>query len=230
MFNNFNLYLVRHGQSAVNVQPDLMGQTAEVPLTFHGQTQATFLGHWFKKSFREQKIKFDLAYSSTHLRALNTAELVLKEMEYDAPIILADDLREYSAGDWTGASRLATITSEVRSHMTILEHSFVPPNGESIHMVQRRSAKWLEDNILYNKNVMEMAQKKEEPLNIICFSHGITIKSLIHYIMGFDRSFTWKIQIDNTSITKFHFGDHGWSLKYLNVLPLQDSVYSDYQW
>ena len=230
MFNNFNLYLVRHGQSAVNIQPDLMGQTAEVPLTFHGETQSAFLGLWFKDSHREHKTKFDLVYSSTHLRALNTAQIALKEMECEIPIILADDLREYSAGDWTGASRSATITPEVRNHMTILEHSFVPPNGESIHMVQRRSAKWLEDNILYNKDVMEMAKKKQEPLNIVCFSHGITIKSLIHYIMGFDKSFTWKIQIDNNSVTKFHFGDHGWSLKYLNVVPIQDIVRADYQY
>jgi broad specificity phosphatase PhoE len=36
------------------------------------------------------------------------------------------------------------------------------------------------------------------------------------YIMGFDKSFTWKISIDNTSVTKLYFNEAGWGLDYIN--------------
>lgn len=34
--------------------------------------------------------------------------------------------------------------------------------------------------------------------------------------MGFDKSFTWKIEIDNTSISKLSFGELGWKLHTIN--------------
>jgi broad specificity phosphatase PhoE len=226
----FNLYLVRHGESEVNVQPDLMGQGSDVPLTNRGREQAKLLGKWFDDSF----IDFDHIFSSHYKRALDTAKIAtgLNKVKIvgggqggcgKEVISVSPELREYDAGDWTGCSRSATLTPDVRKRMNIMNHAFIPPNGESLHMVERRAAWWLENNILYNKKLVNFYEwtkaNKQDPPNILVFSHGMTIKSLLHYVMGFDMSFTWKINIDNTSITHLYFGLDGWRLVGINHTP-----------
>jgi broad specificity phosphatase PhoE len=196
----------------VNARPDEMGQAADVKLTDLGQRQAIALG----SKFMVDKEKFDFVYSSTHLRAFHTAKLATKSDN----ILTTDELREYDAGDWTGKSRTATINDGIRLKMGYLDNSFLPPNGESLHMVERRASKFLEEDIMYNAWFQDYYTRKLATTgnipNIAFFSHGMTIKSLLHYVMGFDKSFTWKIDIDNTSVTKLSFGRQGWRLHSIN--------------
>ena len=217
-FNEFYLTLVRHGQSETNADPDRMGQLATVPLTQLGREQAKKLNLRFT---REEQY-FDYIYASPYTRAHDTAMIAVGE-PHDKRIVLAHDLREYSAGDWTNASRKATITAPVKMTMGYLDHAFLPPNGESLHQVERRASNWLEDNILYNP---EMFAKTKEfhpegrINNIVIFSHGMTIKCLLHYVMGFDKHLTWKVTIDNTAISKLYFGKDGW-----RILSINDSAH-----
>lgn len=213
--NEFYLTLVRHGQSITNANPDLIGQESDTPLSEIGKEQAAKLGERLSKC--EKGI--DLVYSSHYSRAYETAKIVLLNVPHTG-INLASDLREYSAGDWTNVSRKETLTLPVKMRMGLLTHGFLPPHGESLHQVERRAGTWLENNILYNKGVIEKAKALavhgSRPLNIFCFSHGMTIKCLLHYVMGFDQSFTWKLTIDNTSISKLYFGKDGWRLLSIN--------------
>lgn len=199
--NHFNLYLIRHGQSEVNMRPDEMGQTGVVPLSDLGMRQAYLLSDRFQK----EKLNFDYVFSSDYTRALDTARLSLP---IGQAIELVPALREYSAGEWTGTKRSEVLTFETLFKMNIHNHHFLPPKGESLNQVERRASGWLEDNILYSKIMYGK--------NIALFSHGMTIKCLLHYVMGFDKSFTWKISIDNTSITHLSFGDKGWMLHSVN--------------
>lgn len=203
----FNLSLIRHGQSAVNIYPDLMGQPADTELTQRGEEQARLLG----ASFLKRKSKFDFIFSSDYPRALNTAKLSLPEQKIE----LVPEIREYHAGDWTLTKRSETVTNDIKSKMKDLNMAFQPPNGESFTMMERRSSGWLESAILYSPSLLEF-YKEHGPVNIACFSHGGTIKCLLHYIMGFDRAFAWRIKIDNTSVTKLSFGDEGWRLLGVN--------------
>lgn len=211
--HEFYLTLIRHGESEVNVQPDLMGQAADTALTDFGRKQAEAL----HLRFQEQHTVFDYIYSSDYTRAFDTAKIV--KGNTPQPIILAPELREYSAGDWSGASRNEILTLPVKIRMGMLNHNFLPPNGESLHQVERRASKWLEDNILYNKDMIAASKIERadgSPLHIACFSHGMTIKCLFHYVLGFDQSLTWKITIDNTSISRLYFGKEGWRLISIN--------------
>ena len=205
--NEFYLSLIRHGESAVNVTPDIMGQFGDTPLTLKGEGQALKLGKCLNR--------FDHVFVSDYKRAHDTAKLALGE---DYPMIITPALREYSAGDWSGTSRSKEITPEIKMRMGLLANAFRPPNGESMHMVERRAAQWFEDAVLYNREIIaEAAQRKgQAPMEIACFTHGMTIKCLLHYVMGFDQSFTWKIVIENTSTSKLHFGKDGWRLLSVN--------------
>lgn len=216
-FNEFQLTLVRHGQSTTNQNPDLMGQEAETPLSDMGRLQAAYLNERFLK----ENQPYYKVYSSTYTRALDTAKIALKDTGHPSDmIVLVSDLREYGAGDWIGASRTEILTSQVKAQMSAFNHAFLPPKGESLHQVERRAATWLENEIIYNPEYIDAAEVqkawKEPPINILCFTHGMTIKCLLHYVMGFDRNFTWKISIDNTSLTKLSFGKDGWKLLCIN--------------
>jgi broad specificity phosphatase PhoE len=204
--NEFYLSLIRHGESERNVIPDMMGQPGETPLTLKGEGQALKLGRRLEG--------FDHVFVSDYKRAHDTAKLALGE---DYPMIETPALREYDAGDWTSASRTKELTPEVKIRMGSLSSVFCPPNGESMHMVERRASQWLEDAVIYNKSMIEETKKRAGvPLEIACFTHGMTIKCLLHYVMGFDQNFTWKIVIENTSISKLHFGKDGWRLLSVN--------------
>lgn len=213
-YNEFYLTLIRHGQSTTNENPDLMGQEADTPLSPKGRMQAEALG----KRLHEEDKDIDYVFSSTYTRAHDTAKIALSYVAHPE-IQLVHDLREYSAGDWVGASRSDTITMPVVARMAACAHGFLPPNGESLHQVERRASKWVEDAVLYNQEIKakaaEYAKTKKVP-NILVFSHGMTIKCLLHYIMGFDQSFTWKVTIENTSMSKLYFGREGWRLLSIN--------------
>lgn len=205
--NKFDLVLIRHGQSEVNVNPDRMGQLDTTPLTALGCKQA----HQLNLKFIQDNENFDIIYSSPYSRAYNTAKIAVGNLK-SKDIIIVPELREYDAGDWVGASRKSVVTDAIKLNMGYFEHGFLPPNGESLHQVERRASEWLEQNILYNKNQI----KKDGQLKIAIFSHGMTIKCLLHYIMGFDRNITWKIAIDNTSVTRVSFGNEGWRIQCIN--------------
>lgn len=216
--NEFNLYLIRHGQTETNALPDTLGQTADSQLTEKGRNQAKLLGQRLAK----EGLNLDIVFTSPYDRARDTSEIALAQIPADkrpSYIATADAVREYSAGDWTHASRKEMHNEPTLLRMAAMTSAFLPPNGESMHQVERRASLWLEENILYNKNVMKMAAEKaaiDKRLNICVFSHGMTIKCLLHYIMGFDQSFIWKLTLENTSICKLHFGDEGWRLLTIN--------------
>lgn len=210
----FIITLIRHGESIINATPDIVGQFSDTPLSEKGKRQALLL----RERFLSLNEKFDYIYSSSYLRAVETAKLAIPDQMQN--IILTEDLREYDAGDWKGGSRSILFTKDVYYRMGQLNGNFLPPNGESISMVERRASKWLEENILYNPQIMkdcsDLAEAGQPFLNIAIFCHGLVIKSLLHYIVGFDKSFIWKIKIDNTSLTKLTFGKQGWSLININ--------------
>jgi alpha-ribazole phosphatase len=212
---DINIYLIRHGESEGNIVPDIIGQNYDVKLTEKGVSQANFLGH----RFRNNGIVPDLVCSSTYLRAKTTAKIFGKIVGYgdleESGLILTDSLVEYNPGDWKGKKR-SEIYEDVQKlkDITYKHMGFLFPNGESYHQVERRASAWLEETIIYDKEILAMADKKE--VHIAVFSHGQTIKCLLHYILGFDASFLWKIRIGNTSISHVVYNDKGFFLNSIN--------------
>lgn len=208
---DMNIYLIRHGESTTNIIPDIIGQEGNTELTPNGVNQAGRLG----KRFLKDKIELDRIWSSTYKRAMDTANIFAKITGYKSSLGLSSDIIEYDAGSWKGKKRSEIYTDlENIQKLTYLNMGFVFPNGESYMQVERRASAFLEKNVLYNDEMVKLAETK--PLHIAVFSHGQTIKAILHSIMGFDQSFMWKISINNTAITHLVFGDRGWFLKSLN--------------
>lgn len=89
------VYLVRHGQTYFNFYHKVQGR-CDSPLTEKGIRQVEKTRDYFK----EQGIKFDLAFSSTQERASDTLEIIADhQMEYSR----MKDLREKCYGIFEGA-------------------------------------------------------------------------------------------------------------------------------
>lgn len=208
--NIFNLFLIRHGQSEANVNQDLIGQSSDIKLTELGKQQSLCLN----KKIIKENISFDFIYSSPYVRAFDTAKISTQHCLLD--IILAKELVEFDAGSWEGSKKSEVLTDNVRLRMSNFNKNFLPPNGESISMVERRASRWLDDNILYNKEIALLSKYKKRPVNIAAFSHGLTIRCMLHYIMGFDANLIWNINIDNTSVSLVSFTKNGWKIQSIN--------------
>ncbi len=53
-------------------------------------------------------------------------------------------------------------------------------------------------------------------LCIAVFGHGMAIKCLLRGIMDFDNGLTYKIRLDNTSITRLKYDKNGWHIECVN--------------
>lgn len=216
-----NLYLFRHAETENNVNKDkVAGQTNSAPLSQRGHEQAKLLGARLKK----EKIIFDQVYSSTAIRAKKTAEIVCEIINFPInKIITSDDLLEISQGDWEGKKRAEVYTPEILAKIKKETWNFKAPNGESQKELEERAYNWIEKNLLkeLNKN-----------LTVAIFGHGLTTKCLLRKIMSSDPKLTYKISIDNCSITQFKYsslGQHqGWSMIKVNDNShLQNNFVSD---
>ena len=203
-------YFIRHGESESNATPGFAaGTNFDAPLTDLGATQATLLG----KRLRDEGIEFDLVYSSSLDRAIKTARLMLDAMgepERDYPKV--DDIIEQQIPGWRGVPVEEVHTPENRAYMLEKGPDFVPPQGESLRMVQRRVSGWLEREIIYNESLTSEPQN----LTVAVVGHGTASRCLFQYIMGFRDSMLSRMAIDNTSISRFIFDRRGWSVVRLN--------------
>jgi probable phosphoglycerate mutase len=200
-------FLIRHGESERNAKPDLMGQSTDEFLTYWGREQAKKLGHFLLRGSPET---FDRIYASPYRRAKDTADIACANFENAPEIILTEALREYSAGDMLDKSRKEVISGETLSNMNNLGMNFKFPNGESLYEVEGRVATWVNNILKFDTAT---------PQNILVFSHGMAIKCFLHYVMQFDQKMTWRVKIDNTSITKVRFKDGVWFVEAINGIP-----------
>lgn len=209
--NNIKIYVIRHAQSEINARNDQIGQQSTTPLTELGRQQATLLG----KRFIDNKIKFDKVFASTYTRAIDTAKIATNidnrggEIHYDPRLI------EYNPGDWVGRKR-SEVYADPKNVMAVanLQMGFQFPNGDTLHQVERKVSTFVEEEIIYNKEILALAEERN--VNIAIFSHGITIKCLLYYILGFNPIYIWNLHIYNTGLSLLYYNDRGWLVKSIN--------------
>jgi len=196
---NLRILFIRHAQSQANTNPDIIvGRQAESPLTELGEQQAQLLRH------RLEEISDPYIYTSNLIRSQATTTLAIApDLHHKIKII--PQLQEFTNGDWDGKSRKEIYTPQQLNQINTAGYLFIPPNGESQRMVQRRASNWLEDEILYNTEFQGTQEK-----TILIFSHGLVIKSLLHYILGFSDRYIYRFKLENTGICEFRFTEEGW--------------------
>lgn len=205
-----DFYFIRHGESESNATPGMMaGRNFDAPLTAKGFQQAEALG----RRLKEDEVSFDRIYSSTMTRAIQTTETMLRTKgEADRQFPRVEAIMEQQMPGWRGVPVSEALTDELLAYMRGKGAHFVPPEGESSRMVQRRYASWLEEEILYNEDLVS----KEQSMTVALIGHGAATRCLLHYILGFDEAFIQRMQLDNTSISRFRFNHEGWFAMSIN--------------
>lgn len=205
--NMLNLYIIRHAESELNNKPEIIaGRSNENPLSDKGILQANRLGQRLKNS----SINFNQIYSSTAVRALETAKVVGQHLGYTSDEILkTKDLLEIDQGEWTGKQRSLIYTPEVITQINQDNWNFKAPGGESQRDVEERAIRFLDQKI----KPLDSEQLK----SIAIFTHGFVIRCLLRGIMNSSSKNTYTMKIDNTSITKMQYQESkDWRVQSIN--------------
>ena len=135
------LWLLRHGQSLGNVARDsartsqlevldIAERDMDVPLSPLGAEQATAFGAWLRRRARPPQV----VISSPYVRAMQTAELAVREAGLDLPVHSDERLRERELGvldllTTAGVQARQPFEAERRRRLGKFYHR--PPGGES---------------------------------------------------------------------------------------------------
>ena len=193
-------YLIRHGETLFN-KKDLAQGWCDSPLTKDGISQASALGKGLSD------VKFSSAYSSISERAIDTANLVLKDK--DITPALSENLKEMNFGEL-----------EAEPSDTLFGDSFkrlVEPDGWS----DVGGESWPELAERVKKELDNIALESKDGDNVLISSHGMSIMALASEI-GADSDVYKKFDetnesgIENCSVTLVEFKDGKYTLKSIN--------------
>lgn len=177
------LYLMRHGQTEFNLRRKVQGW-CDSPLTELGIQQAKIAGQYFK----ENKISFDQAYSSTSERACDTLEFIT-----NMPYIRVKGLKEWNFGAFEGES-------EDLNPQLPYGDFFVRYGGESEKDLYTRVAATL----------LEIMQK-EEHNSVLAVSHGASCRSFMRS-WAQNSDLDQKERLGNCCILKFELENNEFKL------------------
>ncbi|MFZ5630833.1 MAG: 2,3-bisphosphoglycerate-dependent phosphoglycerate mutase [Spirochaetota bacterium] len=190
------LVLIRHGQSLWNLH-NLFTGWVDVPLSAQGVQEAIAAG---KRLAHE---KFDIIYTSTLIRAITTAMIVMSENQEGKvpviqksnepkpndwfkiyspsteantiPVYSAWELNERMYGELQGMNKEETAKKFGDAQVKIWRRSYdvPPPSGEALKNTAERTIPWFQKNI---------EPKLKDGKNILVAAHGNSLRAIIMYL------------------------------------------------
>lgn len=180
------LTLVRHGQSAYNLENRFTGNL-DVELTPQGEEEAKQAGA------KLRGITYAVAYTSVLKRAKETLKIILTEInERGIPVIENAALNERMYGSLQGLNKAETIAKYGGEQVELWRRSFEvrPPEGESLKDTYNRT-------IPYYKAEIEPKLKANQ--NILIVAHGNSLRALVMYLESIDKVEIAKLTIPTGS-------------------------------
>jgi broad specificity phosphatase PhoE len=154
------MILVRHGETDWNREERFQGQL-DIRLNEAGRSQAEML----KRELA--KFDFDAVYSSPLLRALETAQIIAR----DIPVQCDPRLTEIHHGSWQGKTKrdIAERWPEDWNRWNTEPQRFTPTGGESAEEVRMRVEDFL---------------RTLQGNTILCVSHGVVVQTFLSIVVG----------------------------------------------
>lgn len=181
------IYLVRHGQTAMNRKKVLQGRS-DLPLNEDGRKEAEEAGRRLKKA----GIVFDRVYSSPLIRARETAGLIT-----DAPLITDERLIEMDYGPYEGMD-LMHPAPEVMAFFSDFAGHPAPEGMEALQDVVRRLGDFLEE-------IRAEAVEK----TILLSTHAIAMKGALEYLTPGSNGAWWSRYIGNCTVYRTGITEEG---------------------
>ena len=201
------LYLMRHGQTAWNVEEVFRGR-ADVPLddTGHRQAQALAL------ALTGESVA--AVYASPLSRAALTAAPIAEA--HDLKVEFDGRLTDLDFGAWEGKplSEVRRAWPDLFAQWERAPGTVSFPGGESLPIVRARAAAAIE----------ELAETHAGK-TVAVVSHRVVTKVLICHVLGLDDSHFWQIRQDTACINRLERTGGKWVIVAMNdVCHLRDSA------
>ena len=164
-----HLILIRHGESQWNLENRFTGWV-DVPLSPKGEEEAREAGK------KLQAFKFDQAFTSVLVRAINTLQIVLEVLDQKMiPVTKHEALNERMYGDLQGLNKAETVEKFGEQQVKIWRRSFdiPPPGGESLKDTAERVIPYYEQEIW-----PELAKGKQ----VLVVAHGNSLRALVMHL------------------------------------------------
>ena len=178
-----NLILIRHGQSEWNALNQFTGWK-NPDLTAKGIEEAHNAG----KIIKNLKINFDLVFTSALVRAQNTAEIILEEINQSLSTIKNQALNERNYGDLAGLNKddARKRWGDEQVHIWRRSYDIPPPGGESLKDTGERVLPFFMKEILPHVC---------EGKNVLVAAHGNSLRSLVKFLDNISNEDIVKIEI-----------------------------------
>ena len=205
-----NLILVRHGQSEWNAK-NLFTGWKDPGLTDQGVSEAKNAG----KLILEQKIEFDVMYTSMLSRAQKTGDIILRTLNHkEIPIIKNEALNERHYGSLAGLNKDDARKKWGDEQVHIWRRSFdmPPPDGESLKDTADRVLPYFETEIM---------PKVISGSSILIAAHGNSLRALIMKLDSISPEDIVKLEIPTGAPIQYEFTPDGIVDKKTNLYEKQ---------
>jgi probable phosphoglycerate mutase len=190
-----HLYLIRHGQSHVNL-PDWQGGNKDESLTDLGRQQADALAAWLPTRLAQ----VDVIYASTMRRARETAAPLAAA--YALPIRFDDRVREIGNNRldhtaWPEAAlpnRYVDFWASARPFSPVMLDA---ESAESFMHFRTRVGVFVEEIV---------EQHRSQTIVVVC--HGGVVEATLQHIFNVGPWQRCEVWISNTGITHFEYVEH----------------------
>lgn len=171
------IYLIRHGETALNKQRRLQGQT-DIPLNEYGRHLAEITGQAL------EEVRFDAVFSSPLNRAVETAKIIVGNRT--CRFYTDSRIQEISFGEYEGlcfGTEGFNIPDQDFLHFFSAPELYTtPPKGESFRdIIARTGAFWRELT----------GNPEYEDKTILVSTHGCALKALLANICGTEIKDFW---------------------------------------
>lgn len=184
-------FLVRHGETAENMQMRYLG-ISEEPLTENGMRQARCVADVLAQ------LPIRIIISSPLRRAADTAARIREACGVE--LRLDSRLAEGSFGSWEGLTRAEVLKLGSRDAAMLArwesDSSSAPPGGESIESVQKRVV-----------NLAEELKNEFPDSSVVLVSHVGPIKALLAAVLGMPLQSSRRLFLDPGTISVVEWGD-----------------------
>ncbi len=202
------LVLVRHGQSEWNKLNVFTG-IKDPDLTDKGLIEA----RWAGRVLRDEKLDFDIAFTSNLRRAQNTLDIILSELNQSSvPITRNAALNERDYGALTGLNKddAAKKFGADMVHLWRRSYDVAPPGGESLKDTSER--------------VMPYFQSDIWPLiragrTVLVVAHGNSLRSLIMHLEKLTGDQIWKRELATAAPVVYSISNNGDVESHKDLVP-----------
>ena len=177
------IYIIRHGQTALNVARVLQGRQDE-PLNDVGRAQAATAGAWFAA----QGIALKGVYTSPLVRAAETARIITGGA---VPVITDERLMEIDCGPYEGTNLLDP-PEEIRVFFSDFVRNPAPEGIEPLSHIVERTGEFL-----------AMLRERYDGGDLLLSTHAIAMKGLLVNLSDAPESVWWSSPLHNCDVYRF---------------------------